>query len=504
MLTKSSFKSYLQCPAYYWFTVHKPEVLVIPEMNDFDLMLASQGKIVEAEFYKLYPGAYFITSKGVDAVNETKQFEQEGAMNIAQAAFMTDEFFAQSDLVLFKGEKHIEIYEIKSSSSMQNVGQEDAKQAPSREDHIDDLAFQFQVATQAGYLVDRMFLVELNKLYIRNGNTALNKLFDIKEVTGEVLKISGKMHTKMLTAAAASHSDLEPITCECRYLPRKKQCPAFAHLYPDLISYNVYDLAIGKSPKRLRELVDASIFRIENIPSDFEMTNSFRDQVITWNENREIILSNDISEILEGLTYPLYFLDYETTAPAIPNFEGTRPYQHIPFQYSLHVIQYKGDEPLHLEYLHPTDTPPMTEIVNSLRNHINTAGSIIVWHKPFEIMCNKNLSELVPSMRDFLLELNERIYDLKEIFSNHLYVHKDFRGSASIKKVLPVLVPQLSYDSLAIKDGGTATTEWRRMVGGHLDQSERQHVDDNLRKYCELDTLAMVEIYKVLVKNGKP
>ena len=470
-------------------------------MNDFDLMLADQGKVVEAAFYRMFPGLQFIQSKGVGAVKETQALEQQGVTHMAQAAFTNDDFFAQSDLVIFNGNKHIEIYEIKSSSSMQNMGADDTLQAPSKEEHIRDLTFQYETATQAGYIVNRLFLVELNKLYTRSGEIDLNSLFDIKEVTREVLDVLPGLRNQMSGALDASKSMVEPTTCDCRFLPRKKQCPAFGYMHPDLTGYNVYDLAISRSPKRLKELIDASIFRIEDIPAGTKMTDSYRDQVITWKENREIILVNEIRKILDQLEYPLYFLDYETTGPAIPKFDNTRPYQQIPFQYSLHRIVAKGGDVGHIEYLHRDHTPPMHAIVKHLRNDIGDTGTIIVWNKTFEKKCNENLSECVPAMKDFLLNINSRLFDLMEIFSKHLYVHKDFRGSHSIKKVLPVLVPELSYDSLTIRDGGTATTQWDRMVFEIEVEKEKEIICQNLLVYCKLDTLAMVEVYRKLLEK---
>ncbi len=125
----------------------------------------------------------------------------------------------------------------------------------------------------------------------------------------------------------------------------------------------------------------------------------------------------------------------------------------------------------------------------------------IVWHSPLESGRNKEQAAAVPSLSEFLLGLNNRMFDLKDIIAKRMQVHKDFRGSASIKKVLPVLVPELSYKDLIINDGGKATTEWARMVFEVTEETEKENLKKQLLDYCKLDTLAMVEIFKKLLQE---
>jgi hypothetical protein len=498
-LSKSTFKKYLQCPSYFWFANHQPDVLQEKEASEFEKALAEQGKKVEQQFYLLFPEVKMITTKGLDALEETKLLEQKHTEYIGQAAFADEGFFAQADMVHFKGDHHIDIYEVKSSSSMQNIGMEDSAPALSKEEHEADLAFQCEVASLVGYIVDNTFLVVLNKTYSRQGEIDLSQLFSINNITARVLKLLPGIRQSMQEARTYSLSTTPPTACGCIYKPRKDQCPAFPFLYPDWMGYTVHDLArIGQSPKRLVAFVDQNIINIKDVPSGIELLDSHRDQITSWNENREIIDRVEIARTMNGLTYPLYFLDYETYAPAIPVFEGTRPYQHIPFQYSLHIITEKDAEILHVEFLHTDQSNPIHSISNHLRSSIGDAGTIIVWHSPFESGRNKELAGAVPSLSSFLLGLNTRMFDLKDIISKRMYVHKDFLGSASIKKVLPVLVPELSYKDLAIDDGGKATTEWGRMVFEVSDESEKETLRTQLLEYCKLDTLAMVEIYQKL------
>jgi len=473
-------------------------------------MLADQGKELEKEVYKLFPETVRVQSKGMDALAETKALISQGHRYIAQAAFATTDFFVQADLVHFKENGTVDIYEIKSSSTMQNMGLD--------KDHVTDLAFQYNVIMAAGYTVESVFLIELNKDYRRRGDLNLQQLFAINNVTDKVITRAATLQIEMQEALIALHSSEEPITCNCKYLARKKQCPAFAYLHPELMDYAVYDLTrIGSSPKRLLQLVNEGIYQINEIPDHYDLLDAHRDQVYTWNHNTPIIHIDKIAAELNRLIFPLYFLDYETTSTAIPLYEGMKPYEHVPFQYSLHILPAKGEELIHAGYIHRDQTNPIPELSRHLRKHIDDTGTVIVWNKSFESKCNQNMAKSEPTLLHFLLGLNARIFDLMEIFSKRLYVHKDFRGSYSIKKVLPVLVPELSYKDLAIADGGTATTEWRRMVreiavvGGDTstslstgNSSQRpEEIYQQLWEYCKLDTLAMVEIYKKLQQGGR-
>ncbi len=503
-LSKSSFLPYLQCPAWFWFAQHKPEVLKAAPMNDFEQMLADQGKYVETEVYKLYPETVRVKARGMEAVQETNEHIQQGIRYIAQAAFATADFFAQADLVHMNENGSLVVYEIKSSSSMVYTGLDEGPESQANQDHVTDLAFQYNVITEAGYTIEQLYLIKLNKDYRLHGELELTGLFAIKDVTKEVLNRAESLRQEMKDALLAIKSTEEPITCDCKYKSRKNQCPAFAHLHPELMDYGVYDLArIGSSKKTLRSMIDAGIYKITDIPNDYKLSDGQRDQVNAWNHNSITVRRSEIASLLNNLFFPLYFLDYETTSTAIPVYEGIKPYEHVPFQYSLHIVQGVGEEIVHIGYLHRDREHPILSLSIQLRNDIGNAGTIIVWNKSFESKCNQNMASVATDLSDFLLGLNGRIFDLMEIFSKRLYVHKDFKGSSSIKKVLPVLVPELSYNDLTISDGGTATTQWSRMVFEVEDESEKEKIYQNLWDYCRLDTLAMVEIYLFLLEAIK-
>jgi len=183
----------------------------------------------------------------------------------------------------------------------------------------------------------------------------------------------------------------------------------------------------------------------------------------------------------------------------VPYFDGQRPYQQVPFQYSLHMVESPGAMPKHYTYLHGENSDPVPALTESLRQNIGESGSVVVWNESFEMSCNDDMGRMYPEFAEFYSNVNGRVVDLMKPFFNYWYVDKNFGGSASIKKVLPVLVPELSHKDLEISEGGAAQRLWMEAVLDGKREGEREKILANLDKYCELDTLAMVKIYDHLI-----
>jgi len=170
------------------------------------------------------------------------------------------------------------------------------------------------------------------------------------------------------------------------------------------------------------------------------------------------------------------------------------------FQYSLHIQTKPGGPLKHYEYLAKDWKDPSLELAADLKKHLGNKGSVIAWNMSFEKGCNSEMGQRYPKFAEFFEDVNDRMFDLMQVFKKGYYVHKNFHGSASIKQVMPVLVPGLSYDHLEIHEGATASNSWRKMIDPDKPANEKKEIYQNLLKYCELDTRAMVEILKVLEK----
>ena len=338
----------------------------------------------------------------------------------------------------------------------------------------------------------------MNKEFVRTSeHMNPHELLIVEDVTSQIDAMLPGIRDEIALAVERLANTEQPSTCPCRYLSNGQHCPAFGLLNPDIPEYSVYDISRMQG-KKLTELIDADILDIHDVPDGFSLSANQRAQILAAKSDEIVTDRAKIDEFLDELNYPIYFLDYESIAPALPFMNGTRPYQQNVFQYSLHILDAPDSELRHEEYLlQDTSKDALKGLVASMRDRFGDEGSVVVWHKTFERDRNKELAAMFPKYTDFMLGLNERIFDLEDAFSKNYYVHPGFLGRSSIKNVLPVLVPQFSYKSLNIQKGDVASIRWFDCTLGNKKQDAPQVYAD-LLEYCGLDTLAMVEIYNVL------
>ncbi len=269
-------------------------------------------------------------------------------------------------------------------------------------------------------------------------------------------------------------------------------CDFQAHCWLGVEQPTIYNaIEVRKIPA----LEAQGIFYIDDIPTDAELSGAQRTLVERMQQRRIDINPAPIKKMLSELRYPLYFLDFESVATAIPLFDDSSPWQKYAFQFSLHVQTANG-EVNHIEFLHEQRTDPSRAIANSLLAHIATSGSVIVYNKTMERGVLKALARQFPEVGDALRQISSRIWDLEQVFKKH-YRHWQWGTKSSIKNVLPTLAPELSYKDLELQEGGMASLEWLRMI--ETDDAKHKAAKANaLKRYCELDTLAMLRLLAVV------
>ncbi len=461
-------------------------------IDDFQQQIIDQGHEVEAWARRCFPGGVLVESKREQAVIDTQAFLEAGEKIIFQATFQTNGGYAMIDVLHWEDNLGgWVISEVKGTTS------KDVKKS----EHVDDAAFQRWVMQQAGYEVKQVNLLELDKEFRKDGDINPQLLIKFTDITAEIDARQSDLEIQIQSAKDLLAKTEEPRVCECVYKSRSNQCPCFSYCHPEVPDYSVHDICrIGLSKKKLREMVDNDWLEITDIPLEFKLSPNQTNHVHTTITGDPIIRSGKIQQALETIEYPIYFLDYETWPTAVPAFEGCYPFQQVPFQYSLHVLREPGGELEHTEFLHTENSSPMPHLVKQLRAEIGDTGSVIVWNKKFEGKCHEDLAEAFPEMAEFLHGLNNRFFDLMEIFSKQYYVHPDFRGSSSIKYALPVICPELSYADLNVQNGGAACKTWKQMIFDTEDTTKAAQMADDLRAYCKLDTLAMVRIWEALLQ----
>jgi hypothetical protein len=493
LISKTTFLEYLMCSRNIWLKLHKPEWANSFVLSPFELQLAEQGNEVEEYARRLFPNGVLVTETGDEAVRETEQFMASEAPAIFQATFVVDGFIAKNDVLAYdKNNRCWDLCEIKGTNSIKEDGGD--------RDHIDDLAFQAQVLQLAKIKTGRHFLIHLNKDYSRAGDLEINKLFLVEDVTEKVKARLPQVEEQMNAARMYLTKDAEPFTgCDCLYQARSSHCSTFKHSNPHVPEYSIHDLArIGSSKKKLKTMVERGTFELKDIPEDIELTEIQKNQVRVHLTQTPIIELDQIKKELGALKFPLYFLDYETFAPAIPMFTGYGPYDRIPFQFSLHILRDSSAEPDHIEYLLRDRSDPSQTVAELLKKHILPGGTVIAWNKGFEQGVNKELAVRKAQYAPSLEQINTQMYDLRDIFQKQYYVHPEFRGKTSVKKVLPPLVPGLHHADLNIKEGGQASDAWSQMISPSTGPQERARIAEDLLTYCRLDTYAMFQIWRHL------
>ena len=255
------------------------------------------------------------------------------------------------------------------------------------------------------------------------------------------------------------------------------------------------------SKKKKKELLDKGIELIHDIPEDFGLTETQR-RVCLCVKQDEPYFGKELSKELGKLDYPIYFMDFETFNPAIPRYAGMRPFDMIPFQWSVHVQRQPGSDPEHYEFLAEDAQDPRETFISSLLNLLEDGGGkgyIVTYYASFETGRLDDLANWVPQYASRIEKVKGRLWDLHPVIQNHVY-HPEFYGSFSLKNVLPALVPGMTYDKMAIADGTQAGLAYDNMVKGGLKRHEIDELRKTLLEYCQQDTLGMVEMIRALTK----
>ncbi len=491
LLSKSEYMMYLKHPAWLWLKKHDKNKL--PEVSADLQAMFDAGHDFEAYAEAHFPDGVQL---GFDSYFEylslparTAQALDGGAKTIFQGRFEHQKTTFICDVLRVVGDNELDLYEIKSSTSV-------------KYDHIVDLAFQVTVLEGCGYRVRSVYVMHVDNSYTRNGEVDSKQIVATEDVTedvkGELPQTQRNIKGAIEVMEGAKMPDPSPSLAQLGSLEE------WLEVYKNIVTVpdgSIYELC-RLNTDTLQLLEAEGITKLADIPLELVSVKQQRWQLEALKKGEPIYDTTRLSKFLAELEYPLYFFDYETLSSTVPYFDGTRPYQQVPFQYSLHVIDTPGGELKHMGYLHSDNTNPAKPLSAALKSQIGEKGTIITWNMSFEKSCNTLLGNMLPEYKEFYASLNKRINDLMLPFKNGLYVDAKFGGSASIKKVLPALVPELSYKNLGIQEGGSAQRSWMDAVLYGTRAGEKDQVLKDLEEYCALDTLAMVEIYKFLVATA--
>lgn len=486
LVSKTTYVESRECIKKAWLNLHRPELAQKNAISTLARM--ESGRKVGELARTLYPEGVFGTQRDdspEDAAERTLKLMRQGQPVIFEARLQSEHCLAKVD-ILRKGSDGWIIDEVKSAM----VKQPD-KFKPK---HQHDIAFQFAVARSISLPVESARIVAIDGSFFWDGNTIdASQLLCATDMTAYCESNLSEVMAHLPILAEALGSECEP---EVETNTHCKGCEFHAYCHQNQAKFDVVFLPKIKSDQ-VTELRAEGLPTIDLIPSNHKVLTESRKKLHEAVVTGRPQISDKLDSALRDLRFPAAFIDYETCSPAIPIFPGTRPYQSLCFQWSAHLMESAESEPVHLEFLADGACDPRAEFCETLWKALKDYESIVHFSK-FEISQVKFMAESgISYAADLYGHISANTFDLQKVVLDHV-CFAEFLGRTSIKVVLPVLVPALSYKELEIADGDAASAAFLRIVSSGTSEVERTQLRNALRAYCKQDTLAMVEIYRAL------
>ena len=483
-LSKSKYCNAIQCNKILWLEQYnKDEKEKNENQSVFDTGI-EVGNYAKELFGKHIDIKFNgnLTKMIEETLNVIKNNEK---ITITEASFSYNNNFCSID-ILKKNKDIYEIYEVKSSTEIKEI-------------YLDDIAYQYYILKKLGYTVKKASIVYINNKYERHGELELNKLFIIKDVTDIAKEKLEEVENKIKEINEYMKQSKEPKEEIGMHCVKPYDCPFFKHCTKKLPKNNVFNIRRMRNNTKFN-LYHQGIISYEDLLKE-NIDAMYKEQIeFELYEKKDKINKKEIKKFLDTLSFPLYFLDFETYQQPVPQYDNIKPYQQIPFQFSLHFLNKENETLNHKEYLASPNIDPRRGLAESLVNDIPKNVCVLAYNMTFEKTVIKNLASLYPDLKDSLMSIHDNIKDLMIPFYNRDYYNKDMQGSYSIKYVLPALFKNdesLNYHNLdEIHNGSEAMNAFANM--GKLPKDKQEKLRINLLKYCELDTYAMVKIWEKL------
>ncbi len=490
-LSKSKIMAFRQCPKRLWLEIHHPELRKDSDASEAGFQIGYQvGAIAQSIYDPQSSGAVIdIKSEGFQQAFERTKVLLNSDLPIFEAGFSFNGALAFADVMLpdqIDGMRAWRMIEVKSSTSVKDY-------------HREDVAIQTYIAKAAGVLLKSISVANIDSSWVYPGNLDYVGLLVENDLTQEVLANSDEVESWISQAQEVIQDD-EPVIRIGDHCSTPFECGFYEYCSRDEVKAE-YPLSwlprLGA--KKAKELKEKGIYDLREVPDNFLNTTQklVRDHTIS---NSAYFDSEAACKSLSELPLPAYFLDFETIQFAVPIWRGTRPYQQITFQFSLHILNDKQTLD-HAEFLDLSAEDPSKNFAISLVKACGADGPVFVYNAGFETSRIRELADRYPDLADELLAINDRVLDLLPIARNYYY-HPSQQGSWSIKKVLPALVPELSYENLeGVKDGGMAMSAYLEAIHPATTPERKAIIHRQLLNYCKLDTYAMVKMWQVFANR---
>jgi hypothetical protein len=489
ILSKSTFLRGLQCPKSLYLYKNFIQLRDTPSAEQQSIF--NRGNKVGVLAQQLFPNGIDTTpakrSDNLGAVQKTQELISAGTEVIYEAAFQCDKVLAILDILVKKDNKWY-AYEVKSSTKISQT-------------YLLDASLQYWVITNSGIELEDISLVTINNQYRKKGKIEINELFKIRSVKKEALENQALIieNIKISLDVAANPQMPDKKIGEHCFSPYN--CDFMGACWKSVPKDSVFEIT-GIPKAEQFTLYNAGYKTIEQIPEINSLDKNANIHIASVKANLPLIDKPAIQKFLDKVVYPLYFMDFETFMPAIPLYDDTKPYQHIPFQYSLHYKKDLNSDLEHFEFLAEQGIDPRRSFLMSLLDKTSSEGTILVFDALMERGVLNGLKKDFPEFSTEIDSRLARIVDLIQPFQDRSYYHPAMKNSYSIKNLLQALVPEFSHSSLKISSGSIAMIAYEKLQT-ETDMFKILEVREQLLEYCKMDTFAMVKLIEILEEQVK-
>lgn len=484
LLSKTKIMQGYQCLKNIYLSVHNKEIKI--EITPDQQALFDQGNLVGEYARQRFPGGVLVDNKPWDffgSLKRTRDLLRDETEIIFEAAFEYQGCYARADVIRYSKEtKRWTIYEVKSSTKV-------------KDEYIDDVGLQTWIMKNSGLEIEKVNILHVNSECIYPNLSQFFKEVDITDILNEKYdSISVQLKT-VFTALKQDEIPAIDIGPQC-FAPY--ECAYKDHCFkekniPEVSVFNLPKIGEAKWSLYEKNIIELTDDRLTDL-SDLQNR-----MVQVFKSNKRFVDHDLIKKELSSWEYPLIYLDFETIAPVIPRYVGTRPYQQVPFQFSVHIQKEKNGPTEHFEFLQTDKLDPRPALIEKLLAACGQHGTIVAYYAQFEIARIKELADFSKSHADQLLALIQRFKDPLPLIRDSIY-DNGFQGSFSLKAVAPSLLGQkFSYEGLVVQNGMAAQRAFEEIISDFTTLDRKQILIKAMLEYCKQDTFVMVQLVSFLL-----
>ena len=484
-ISKSQFMMGLQCLKRLWLYNHRRDLK--PPVSPEQQKLFDEGHAIGALARDYFPGGTLVDAdfrRLPAAIKMTAELVEGGAEIIFEGAFVFANILARCDILKRNKDGTWDLIEAKGSTAV-------------KEEHLRDVAVQRYVLEGSGLKIKKVFLMHVDNTFVKAGPIDPLKFFALEDITKETAALLPGVGGDLERFMEALGSAEAPEPGIGRHCSDPYDCEFRGHCWKGVPENSIYDIPrLSWEKKNTLKAMGILLFR--NVPDSFDLSEGQKAALQVEKSGEAFLDKKKLAKFLKKIKYPLYHIDFETVMPGIPLYDGSRPYQQVPFQVSLHVQAGPGAEAGHFEYLGDGKNDPRPGLISFLLENIGPEGTLLAYNASFEAKRIEELARDFPESGPALAALLPRFEDLMTPFLERAYVHPATHGRFSLKKILPALIPDMTYEGLPVANGGDAQLAYYNILSGKLALGEEEQLRKDLLVYCGQDTLAMVKILERL------